>query len=89
MIIGHRLDKVVFKTEHGQGSAIFVIMIAALEHLDTLHPHPLPNKMAAFGTAGGRDSGIKQLFITRPPLEEHIADHCTTSLGHTLRALPG
>jgi len=49
-------------------------MIAALEHLNTLHPQPLPDRMAAFGIdGGGRPSGIKRLFMTHPPLEERIA----------------
>ncbi|MDO9053153.1 MAG: protease HtpX [Gallionella sp.] len=48
-------------------------MIAALQRLNTLHPAPLPEKMAAFGIAGGGASGIKRLFMTHPPLEERIA----------------
>ena len=54
-------------------------MIAALERLNTLHPQPLPEKMAAFGIAGGRWSGIKRLFMTHPPLEERIASLKTSS----------
>jgi heat shock protein HtpX len=111
-VIGHLVDKVVFKTERGQGPAFFVTMIvaelvlgvlasmivmwfsrrrefiadtgganlagrqnmiAALERLNSLHPAPLPEKMAAFGIAGGVGSGIKRLFMTHPPLEERIA----------------
>lgn len=34
---------------------------------------PLPDKMAAFGIAGGRGTGLKRLFMTHPPLEERIA----------------
>ena len=48
-------------------------MIGALERLASLHPAPLPEKMAAFGIAGGGASGIKRLFMTHPPLEERIA----------------
>ncbi len=48
-------------------------MIAALERLNSLHPQPLPDKMAAFGISGGRAGGLKRLFMTRPPLEERIA----------------
>lgn len=48
-------------------------MIAALERLSLQHATPLPEKMAAFGIAGGGGSGIKRLFMTHPPLEERIA----------------
>jgi len=112
-VIGHLVDKIVFKTERGQGPAFFVTMIiaeivlgilastivmwfsrkrefradmggaslagkenmiGALERLANLHPAPLPEKMAAFGIAGGgRTSGLKRLFMTHPPLEERIA----------------
>ena len=48
-------------------------MIAALERLNAMHPQPLPDKMAAFGIAGGGGGGIKRLFMTHPPLEERIA----------------
>ncbi|MBS1146877.1 MAG: heat shock protein HtpX [Proteobacteria bacterium] len=111
-VIGHTVDKVVFKTERGTGPAFFVTMIiaelvlgvlasiivmwfsrkrefradmggaslagkqnmiGALERLASLHPAPLPEKMAAFGIAGGGASGIKRLFMTHPPLEERIA----------------
>ncbi len=111
-IIGHTIDRVVFKNERGQGMAFFVTtmiaqmvlgilasiivmwfsrkrefradrggaslagrqnMIAALERLNSLHPAPLPEKMAAFGIAGGGASGFKRLFMTHPPLEERIA----------------
>ncbi len=111
-VIGHLVDRVVFKTERGQGPAFFVTMIvaelvlgvlasiivmwfsrrrefkadtggadlagrrnmiAALQRLGGLHPQPLPDKMAAFGIAGGVGSGLKRLFMTHPPLEERIA----------------
>jgi heat shock protein HtpX len=48
-------------------------MINALKRLGSLHPAPLPEKMAAFGIAGGGASGLKRLFMTHPPIEERIA----------------
>ena len=111
-VIGQLVDRVVFKTERGQGPAFFVTMIvaelvlgvlasiivmwfsrrrefradrggasfagrrnmvAALERLNSLHPAPLPEKMAAFGISGGDGGGIKRLFMTHPPLAERIA----------------
>jgi heat shock protein HtpX len=111
-VIGSLVDRIVFKTERGQGPAFFVTMIvaeivlgvlasiivmwfsrqrefradiggsnfagrqnmiAALERLNTMHPQPLPDKLAAFGIAGGGGSGIRRLFMTHPPLEERIA----------------
>ena len=111
-VIGHTVDRVIFKNERGHGPAFFVTMIiaelvlgvlasiivmwfsrqrefradhggaslagrknmiAALERLNALHPQPLPDKMAAFGIAGGGNGGIKRLFMTHPPLEERIA----------------
>ncbi|MDP1605424.1 MAG: protease HtpX [Rhodocyclaceae bacterium] len=111
-VIGHTVDRVIFKNERGHGPAFFVTMIiaelvlgvlasiivmwfsrqrefradrggaslagrknmiAALERLNALHPAPLPDKMAAFGIAGGGGGGIKRLFMTHPPLEERIA----------------
>ena len=111
-VIGHTVDRVVFKNENGHGPAFFVTMIiaelvlgvlasiivmwfsrqrefradrggaslagkgamiAALERLNSLHPAPLPEKMAAFGIAGGSPQGWKRLFMTHPPLEERIA----------------
>lgn len=110
-VIGHTVDRVIFKTENGHGPAFWVTvivadlvlgilasiivmgfsrqrefradaggaslagrgaMIAALERLDSLHPQPLPDKMAAFGIAGGA-GGIKRLLMTHPPLTERIA----------------
>ena len=49
-------------------------MIAALEALQRAHePSALPEKMAAFGIAGGNKvSGLRRLFMTHPPLEERI-----------------
>jgi heat shock protein HtpX len=111
-VIGHVVDKVVFKTERGHGPAFFVTMIIAelvlgilasmivfwfsrqrefradrggaslagrrnminaLKRLGSLHPAPLPDKMAAFGIAGGGGGGLKRLFMTHPPIEERVA----------------
>ena len=110
-VIGHTVDRVIFRTENGHGPAFWVTviiadlvlgvlaaiivmwfsrqrefradqggaglagrdnMIAALERLRGLHPQPLPDKLAAFGIAGG-GGGLKRLFITHPPLEDRIA----------------
>ena len=38
-----------------------------------LHPAPLPDRMAAFGIAGGGSGGLKRLFMTHPPIEARIA----------------
>jgi heat shock protein HtpX len=106
------VDKVIFKTERGQGPAFYVTMIVAelvlgvlasmivmwfsrqrefradaggadlagrrnminaLKRLGNLHPQPLPDKMAAFGIAGGGGSSFKRLFMTHPPIEERVA----------------
>jgi heat shock protein HtpX len=111
-VIGHTVDRVVFKTERGHGPAYLITvivteialgilatmivmwfsrqrefradaggarlagsnnMIAALERLRLQHPHPLPDKMAAFGISGGVAGGFKRLFTSHPPLEERIA----------------
>ena len=111
-VIGHTVDRVVFKNERGHGPAFWVTtivaqlvlgilasiivmwfsrqrefradrggaslaggpnMIAALQRLGSLHPQPLPDKMAAFGIAGMTTHGLKRLFMTHPPLEERIA----------------
>ena len=111
-VIGHTVDRVVFKNEQGHGPAFWITtivaqmvlgilasiivfwfsrqrefradrggaslagkgaMIAALERLNSLHPSPLPEKMAAFGIAGGGAAGLKRLFMTHPPLDERIA----------------
>ena len=63
-----------FRADYGGASlAGKANMIAALQRLNSLHPAPLPEKMAAFGIAGGGASGFKRLFMTHPPLEERIA----------------
>jgi heat shock protein HtpX len=48
-------------------------MVAALERLKQRQAGPLPDKMAAFGIAGGRMGGFKRFFMTHPPLEDRIA----------------
>lgn len=112
-VIGHTVDRVLFRTENGHGPAFWVTviiadlvlgilasiivmwfsrrrefradaggahlagrgaMIAALNRLNSLHPQPLPDRMASFGISGaGGKSGFKRLFMTHPPLEERIA----------------
>jgi len=111
-VIGHTVDRVVFRNEEGHGPAFWITtivaelvlgllatiivmwfsrqrefradaggarlagrqhMIGALERLRERHPGPLPDKMAAFGIAGGGGVGLKRLFMSHPPLEERIA----------------
>ena len=48
-------------------------MIGALEALKRGHPGALPDRMAAFGIAGGVGQGFKKLFMSHPPLDERIA----------------
>ncbi|MDH4114923.1 MAG: protease HtpX [Burkholderiaceae bacterium] len=112
-IIGHFVDRVIFKTEEGHGPAFIITsiiaqlvlglfammivmwfsrqrefradaggahlagrqaMIGALERLQQRHSGALPDKMAAFGIAGGpKPGGFKRLFMSHPPLEERIA----------------
>ena len=111
-VIGHTVDRVVFRNEEGHGPAFWITtivaelvlgllatiivmwfsrqrefradaggarlagrqhMIGALERLMERHPAPLPDKMAAFGIAGGGGAGLKRLFMSHPPLEERIA----------------
>ena len=111
-VIGHTVDRVVFRNELGHGPAFWITtivaelvlgllatiivmwfsrqrefradaggarlagrqhMIGALERLRQRHPQPLPDKMAAFGIAGGAGAGLKRLFMSHPPLEERIA----------------
>lgn len=42
--------------------------------LNSLHPQPLPARLAAFGVGGGCASGFKRRFVTHPPLMERIAE---------------
>jgi heat shock protein HtpX len=111
-VVGHTVDRVIFKTEEGHGPAFWITtivaeivfgliatiivmhfsrqrefradaggaklagrehMINALERLRQRHTGPLPDKMAAFGIAGGGAAGLKKLFMTHPPLEDRIA----------------
>lgn len=112
-IIGHTVDRVIFKTESGHGPAFWITtivaeivlgilasiivmwfsrqrefradaggaslatrqkMIAALERLQAgSAPAELPDKLAAFGIAGGMGDGLKKLFMSHPPLAERIA----------------
>ncbi|MDX1496461.1 MAG: protease HtpX [Salinisphaeraceae bacterium] len=48
-------------------------MVNALRRLQSGHPEPLPEQLAAFGIAGGMGKQIGRLFMTHPPLEERIA----------------
>jgi heat shock protein HtpX len=49
-------------------------MIRALQGLQRAHePSRLPGSMQAFGISAGRGVGIKQLFMSHPPLELRIA----------------
>ena len=111
-VVGHTVDRVIFKTEEGHGPAYWVTtivadlvfglfasmivmhfsrqrefradaggatlagrqaMIGALERLQQRHSGALPDKMAAFGIAGGKAAGLKKLFMSHPPLEDRIA----------------
>jgi len=112
-VVGHTVDRVVFRTEQGHGPAYWITtivcdivfgllasiivmhfsrqrefradkggatlagrqaMIGALERLQQRHAGPLPDKMSAFGIAGGQKTGgLKRLFMSHPPLEERIA----------------
>ena len=112
-VVGHTVDRVIFKTEQGHGPAFWITtivadlvfglfasmivmhfsrqrefradaggatlagrqaMIGALERLQQRHSGALPDKMAAFGIAGGpKPGGFKRLFMSHPPLEERIA----------------
>ncbi len=49
-------------------------MIAALRRLQSTVKQPhLPDQLSAFGISGDIGSGIKQLLMSHPPLEERIA----------------
>lgn len=49
-------------------------MIAALQRLQLNHGQSaLPSEVQAFGISGGIASGLKQLFLSHPPLEARIA----------------
>jgi heat shock protein HtpX len=112
-VIGHTVDRVIFKTQNGHGPAFWITaivaeiilgilasiivmwfsrqrefradaggaelagrekMIAALRRLQSTAKQPhLPDQLAAFGISGGIGSGVKQLLMSHPPLEERIA----------------
>jgi heat shock protein HtpX len=104
-VIGYFIDKVIFKTENGNGPAFFISMIAAelvlgvlasiivmwfsrqrefradsggarlagrknmiaaLERLNSLHPAPLPDRLAAFGISGGGAHGLNLKTSVNP-----------------------
>ena len=111
-IIGQFIDRVVFRSESGQGIGYYVTvfvaemvlgvlasiivmwfsrqrefradagaaqlagsgkMIAALQALQRAHEPPqLPSQIEAMGISGGGGSGLKQLFLSHPPLGERI-----------------
>ena len=48
-------------------------MIGALEALRRSQSQPLPESMAAFGISGGIGHGLRQLFMSHPPLDARIA----------------
>jgi len=48
-------------------------MIGALEALKRNQALALPDRMAAFGIAGGKGQGLRGLFMSHPPLDERIA----------------
>ncbi len=112
-VVGHTVDRVVFKNEQGYGPAYWITtilaelalgilatiivmwfsrqrefradagsaqlagrekMIAALQALQrSAGESHLPDQMAAFGINGRIGSGLKQLFMSHPPLEQRIA----------------
>ncbi len=111
-VVGHTVDRVVFRNEEGHGPAFWIAtivaelvlglfatmivmwfsrqrefradaggarmagrenMVGALERLAQRHAGPLPDKMAAFGIAGRKASGLKELFMSHPPIEQRIA----------------
>lgn len=111
-VVGHIIDRAVFKTERGHGPAYWVTtiiaqlvlgilasaivmwfsrhreyradagaahlegkqkMISALERLQKSSNQPhLPEQLEAFGISGGMGSGLKQLFMSHPPLADRI-----------------
>ena len=112
-VIGHTVDRVVFKTERGHGPAFWITsivaelvlgvlatvivmwfsryrefradagsaesvgarkMVAALQRLKGNMEQPqLPERMKAFGIAGGMRRDFMRLFMSHPPLDERIA----------------
>ena len=48
-------------------------MIAALQRLQQVHTHQLPEQFAAFGIAGSKNKSLlRYLFLSHPPLEDRI-----------------
>ncbi len=112
-VVGHTVDRVVFKNEQGYGPAYWITtiiaelalgilatiivmwfsrqrefradagsaqlsgrekMIAALRALQRSSGEShLPDQIAAFGISGRIGHGLKQLFMSHPPLEQRIA----------------
>ncbi len=111
-VIGHVVDRAVFKNEEGHGPAYYISsliaqvllsilatmivmwfsrwrefradaggahlagrnkMINALRRLQQAQPDDLPDQFAAFGIAGRATRGLKELFLSHPPLEDRIA----------------
>lgn len=113
-VVGHVVDRVVFRTERGYGPGYFITaiacqiflsilasmivmwfsrrrefradaggadlagrrnMIAALRRLQQAsgEEESLPTQLAAFGIAGGVGHGLRQLFLSHPPLAQRIA----------------
>ena len=64
-----------FRADHGGASlAGRQKMIAALERLRSQHqPEDTPKTIAAFQINGRYTSGLRELFMTHPPLEKRIA----------------
>jgi heat shock protein HtpX len=59
-------------------------MIGALQALKAAHsPSRMPGQLQAFGINGGLATGLRQLFMSHPPLDERIAalEQRTDSLG--------
>jgi len=65
-----------FRADHGGATlAGRNMMVAALKRLQLNYGQPplLPDAVKAFGISGIAAHGLKQLFMTHPPLEERIA----------------
>lgn len=112
-VIGHFVDRAVFRTSNGHSPGFFITtivaqvvlgvlasmivmwfsrrrefgadrggarlasrerMVAALERLKQNHvASTLPDEVEAFGISGRMGAGLKHLFMSHPPLDEHIA----------------
>jgi len=111
-VIGHLVDRVIFKVERGHGPAFYITsiiaqlvlgilasmivawfsrqrefradaggaqlagrekMIAALERLNSASgAESLPDQLAAFGISGAKTRGIRELFMSHPPIADRI-----------------